>query len=185
MGCEVCAGMDVLAWVVAGPAVAGSLVLAWSGLEKIRDRAPLKEAATSLGAPAALAAIAAIVLPALELGTVVALVVGLPLDVPSALFALLGATFAAAALRSIMTGRVIACACFGASKRTLGWPQLLALPLWLLAAWSVLRLPSTSMTGRLAALACAVMLLTALRAVSALRFGLEARSDRRAFAGGA
>ena len=110
--CEIYIDMNILADVVAGPAVAGSLVLCWSGLEKIRDRAPLKVAATSLGVPASLAAIAAIVLPALELATVVALVAGMPVDLPSALFALLGVTFAAAALRSLMTGRVIACACF-------------------------------------------------------------------------
>jgi len=177
--------MGPSAYLLAGPAVAGSLALGWSGLEKIRNRAPLEAAVTALGMPPASASVAAIVVPALELGTVAVLVAGLPAGLASALFGVLGVTFAFAGLRSLLTGRSIACACFGASQRKLGWPQLIALPLWLFAAWSALHLPSTTMTGRLAALACALVLGTALRAVSALRLGLEARRDRRAFAGGA
>ena len=31
----------------------------------------------------------------------------------------------------------VSCACFGRSDRTLGWPQILQLPLWVAAAWGV------------------------------------------------
>ena len=64
-----------------------------------------------------------------------------------------------------------------------GWPQLAGLPLWLLAAWSVIHMPAFGLRERLGCTAAAIVLLTVGRAFSAVRLGAAARSDRRAFAG--
>jgi hypothetical protein len=176
--------MDAPTAVFALPVAVGCLVLSWAGLEKLRDRAVLATVVAEMGAPRRLAAVAAVVLPAVELGTVLAVLAGLPRYLPSALFALLGAVFAGAGAWSLLTGKAVSCACFGASERRLGWPQLAALPLWLLAAWSVVRMPPVSTTGRLTTAAAAYLVLAIIRAIPALRLGVNARRDRRAFTGG-
>lgn len=165
------------------PVVAGCAVLLWAGLEKARYRAPLSATTAALGVPASLAAAVAVTVPLAELGTVAAVVAGAPSLLDAALFAVLGASFAVAAGWSLLTGRDVTCACFGASGRKLGWPQLAALPLWLLAAWAVLRMPHFSTSERIAALAIGTLVLAAIRAVSAIRGGIDARNDRRAVIG--
>src|SRR5260370_35535792 len=72
---------------------------------------------------------------------------------------MLGLSFAGAAIISKLTGRAVPCACFGASQRKLGWPQLLALPVWLFSAWATLHIPSVSPRERLANLACTIIVL--------------------------
>lgn len=159
-------------------------VLAWAGLEKIR--APFSLAATvrALGAPPRFAAIAAFIVPVAELVTVILVVAGGPAYLPATLFAVLGAAFAAAGLRAIGSRTEIPCACFGISERRLGWPQVAALPLWLLAAWSVIDLPAFGLRARLETSAAAIVALTVIRALSVVRHSAAARRDRRAFAGG-
>lgn len=51
----------------------------------------------------------------------------------------LGLAFAGAGVLALTRGQAIACNCFGgtARDRRLGWPQVLLLPLWLLAAWAI------------------------------------------------
>lgn len=167
------------------PVVVGCLVLSWAGLEKLRGRAPLVAVVAEMGVPRRFALVTTVALLVAELGTVSAVLAGLPSYLPSALFAVLGAVFAGAGAWSLLTGKAVACACFGASERRLGWPQLAALPLWLLAAWSVVRMPPVSTTERLATAAVAFLLLAIARAIPALRLGVNARRDRRAFIGGA
>jgi hypothetical protein len=172
-----------VAEIFALPGVVGCLVLSWAGLEKLRDRAPLASVAAEIGLPRRLADAAAIAVPVVELGTVLAVLAGLSY-LPSALFAVLGVVFAATGAWSLLAGKALSCACFGASERRLGWPQLAALPLWLLVAWSAVRIPPVGITERLAAAAAGLLLLAIIRAIPALRLGAVARSDRRAFMGG-
>jgi hypothetical protein len=159
-------------------------VLAWAGLEKIR--APFSLAATirALGGPPRFAAITALIVPVAELVTVIFVVTGAPAYLPAALFAVLGVAFAAAGLRAIGSRTEIPCACFGVSERRLGWPQVAALPLWLLAVWSVVYMPAFGLRARLETGAAVIVLLTVGRALSVVRHSAAARRDRRAFAGG-
>lgn len=159
-------------------------VVAWAGLEKIR--APFSLAATirALGVPPHFAAIAALIVPIAELVTVIFVVTGAPAYLPATLFAVLGTAFAAAGLRAMGSRTEIPCACFGISERRLGWPQAAALPLWLLAAWSVTNLPAFDLRARLETSAAAIVALTVIRALTVVRHSAAARRDRRAFAGG-
>lgn len=166
------------------PVVLACAVLVWAGLEKIRAPSSLAATIRALGGPSRLATITALVVPIAELVTAVFVVTGAPAYLPAALFAILGTAFAAAGLRATGSRTAIACSCFGVSERRLGWPQLAALPLWLLAGWSVIHMPAFGLRARLEATAAAIVLLTVGRALSAVRYGVAARRDRRAFAGG-
>jgi hypothetical protein len=175
--------MSALAVASTVVVVAGTAVLTWSGLEKIRNRDPLRSTATGLGLPPALSAVAATVTPCVELGTVAAVVAGAPRYLSAALFVALGLTFASSAAWSMATGRVVACACFGAATRKLGWSQLAALPLWLLAGWMVTRLPASGFGERASIFAVGTLVLAAARAVSAIRLWRQGRADRWAAVG--
>ncbi len=164
--------------------LAASAVLIWSGLEKLRNPSPLAVTLSQLGMPPYPARVVAVLVPVCELGTVACLVAGVSSYVPAFLLAMLGLSFAAAAIISKLTGQAVPCACFGASQRKLGWPQLLALPLWLFSAWATLHIPSVDPRERLVGLACTIVVLTGLRAGPVLRQAAHARSDRRAFVGG-
>jgi hypothetical protein len=165
------------------PVAISCAVLSWAGLEKARNRAPLSAAVAGLGVPRALTAVVAVTIPLAELGTVVAVVADAPSRLVAGLFAGLGTGFAMAAGWSMLTGRDVSCTCFGSSGRRLGWPQLAALPLWLLAAWAATLMRHTSGQERVAALACGMAALAAIRSVPAIRGGIDARNDRRAVAG--
>lgn len=175
--------MPVLALASTMVVVAGTAVLTWSGLEKLRDRSPLTSTAAGLGLPPGLAAIAATVVPGAELGTVATVVAGAPRYLSAGLFVALGITFASSAVWSMVTGRVVACACFGASARKLGWFQVGTLPLWLLAGWAMTQLPSSSLGERAGIFAGGTLVLAVARAVPAIRLGIESRADRWAAGG--
>jgi Methylamine utilisation protein MauE len=171
-------------WLSAALVVAGCAVLTWAGLEKARDRQPLASTARALGLPSGVATSGATIVPLVELGTVLAVLAGAPPAVPFVLFVALGVGFAGAAAWSMATRRNVACACFGASERRLGWPQLVSLPLWLAAAWSTTALPHTGARQRLEIFCTGMLILTAARAVQVIRRGIGARGDRRAMVGG-
>lgn len=176
--------MPIPPGVFVGLVVAAGGVVMWSGLEKARNRSPLTSTVVGLGAPRRLAAVIGVTVPCIELATVLSVVVGVTPYLSGALFVALGTSFAAAAAWSMVTRRRVACACFGAVGGRLGWHQFAALPLWLVAGWASVHLPATTPTQRLGALAAGMLVLTAARAVPALRQGLRARSDRYAVAGG-
>ena len=171
------------AWVPTFLVVIACAVLMWAGLEKIRSPSSLAASIQALGGPPRFATIAAVIVPVAELATVTFVVAGVSPYLPAALFAVLGVAFATAGARAMQSRAEVACACFGTSERRLGWPQLAGLPLWLLAAWSVIHMPAFGLRERLGCAAAAIVLLTAGRAFSAVRLGAAARSDRRAFAG--
>jgi hypothetical protein len=175
--------MPLAGVVTAAPVVAGCAVLLWSGLEKVRDRSPLAATVAGLGARPGLAAVAAVVVPVGELGTVTAVVAGAPSYVPALLFIALGGSFAAAAAWAMSTGRVVACACFGTPDRKLGWLQLAALPLWAIAGWAALELPRFTFRERAGSFAAGALVLAAVRAIPVMRASIDARGDRRAVAG--
>lgn len=170
--------------IFAVPVTAGCLVLAWAGLEKARDRKPLTGVIAEMGIPQQFAGFATAALVIAELATVLIVIAGVPAYFSALLLALLGLCYAGAGAWSLLSGKDVSCACFGAAERRLGWRQLAALPLWLLASWSVTRMPAGRMTDRLAIAAAAFVLLTILRAIPALRRSAAARQDRRAFLGG-
>ncbi len=145
--------------------LAASAVLIWSGLEKLRNPSPLAATLSQLGMPRYPARIVAVLVPFCELGTVTCLVARASSYVTAFLLAMLGLSFTAAAIISKLTGKAVPCACFGASQRKLGWPQMLALPLWLFSAWATLHIiPSVSPRERLVSLACTIVVLSGLRA---------------------
>jgi hypothetical protein len=171
------------AWAATLLVVAGTAALTWAGLEKARDRAPLAATLAALGLPRRLATPGAIAVPAVELGTVLCVVLAAPVPIAAVLFAGLGIGFAAAGVRALTAKRVITCACFGSSERRLGWFQVVTLPLWLLTAWASAELPASMLQLRIATFASAMLLLAVVRAIPALRRGVAARADRRALAG--
>jgi hypothetical protein len=175
--------MSALAVASAVVVIAGTAVLTWSGLEKIRNPQPLRSTAAGLGLPPGLAAIAATLTPCVELGTVAAVVAGAPRYLSAALFVALGLVFASSAAWSMATGRVVACACFGAATRKLGWSHVAALPLWLLAGWMVTRLPASGFVERASIFAIGTLVLAAARAVPAIRLRRQGRADRWAAVG--
>ena len=165
-------------------AIGASAVLIWSGLAKIRAPSPLAGTLSELGIPLESARAIAVFVPLCEIATVAFLVAGAPSYIVAFLLAVLGVSFAIAAFLSKLTGKAVRCACFGASERNLGWPQLLALPLWLFSAWAVLHIPRTSLNERLVAFVCTILILAGLQARRVLLQAASARSDRRAFVGG-
>jgi hypothetical protein len=173
----------VAAWAATLLVLAGCAVLAWAGLEKIRDRAPLAATVTALGVPARWAPGLAIAVPVAELGAVLGVVLGAPAWVSAAWFAVLGVAFAAAGVRAATMDRTIACACFGNSERRLGSAQVVTLPLWLVAGWACTALPASTLDTRIEIFAAGMLVLAVARAVPALRRGVAARADRRAVVG--
>jgi hypothetical protein len=165
-------------------AIVASGVLFWAGLEKIRDRAPLTATLGGLGVPERLADVSARLVPVAELATVALVVADMSRLASGVMFALLGGGFAIAALWSVVSGRQVACACFGSAGHDLGWTQLAALPLWLFAAWAAGHLPNFSGQERVEAFACGATVLTAAMGVAALRLGLTVRAERHARAEG-
>lgn len=115
-------------------AVAGVLVT--SAAAKLRSPAAFRAVLHQLGmVPTRLWWLAAC---AAELFTAVAATIPADPVVPGASVAVLGLVFAAAGLRGTLLGGSVRCACFGTGYAgRLGWPQMAALPLWLLAAWSM------------------------------------------------
>ncbi len=66
-----------------------------------------------------------------------------------------------AGLVGILSDEKLPCACFGGPERSLGYLQVLQLPLWVLAAWAVARTPtvvSSDMGERTAMLALCLLL---------------------------
>jgi hypothetical protein len=171
-------------WMAATLVVVACAVLTWAGLEKARDRRPLASTMRALGFPSGIATAAATIVPLAELGTVLAVLAGTPPAVPLVLFVALGVGLAGVATWSLATRRNVACACFGASERPLGWRQLVALPLWLAAGWSTTALPHSGVRQRLAIFCTGMLIFIAARAVQAIRRGIGARGDRRAMVGG-
>lgn len=166
------------------PVVIACAVLLWAGLEKIRAPSSLAVTIRALGGPPRFAAITAFIVPIAELVTVILVITGAPAYLPAGLFVVLGVAFAAAGLRAIGSRTAIPCACFGVSEHRLGWRQVAALPLWLLAAWSVIHMPTFGLRARLETSVVAIVLLTIALALPVVRHSVAARRDRRAFAGG-
>lgn len=176
--------MHIPSGVFAVPVTTGCIVLLWSGLEKVRNSSALAETISELGIPSRISGTSARLVAVTELATVAAMVAGVPSVVPSLLFIVLGSGFAATAAWSLLTGRKVSCACFGSSHGRLGWPQVAAYPMWLVTGWATVRLPGSTFRERIAALVCAMLVLTALRAIPAIRRAGELRTIRRALAGG-
>lgn len=136
--------MDIADAFFAIPVAICGLLLLWAGLGKLNNPAPLANVIARLGVAHRFAGTASIGLVVVELATVLVIVSGISASLSSALLAILGLLYAGAGAWNLLSGKDLACACFGASERQLGWPQLALLPVWLFAAWSATRLPEGS-----------------------------------------
>ncbi len=117
-------------------AVAG--VLLWAGLEKLRSGAAFAETLAALGFGLRLGMIIRLVVPAAEVAVATGLLLTPASIWPRLGVAVLAMTFAMAGAIGLRRNERIACSCFGATgSETLGWRQLVLLPIWLLAAFMV------------------------------------------------
>ena len=132
-----------------------------------------------------------------EFGLAAAAVLGRSRVAASALL-LFAVGLSVAGLIGVLAGRELPCACFGKSERALGYPHMLQLPLWMVAAWGVARdaslfggaaalEQSLAMFASCAALVAAVQVVRLGRAVypMARRRRLRARETNLSMAAGA
>lgn len=159
-------------------------VLLWSALDKLGNRSDLARTLAALTGHTTLANALAPAVPCLEFVAVLLIVFRAPSVVSATLLAFLGTTFALAGAWALRTHQVLPCACFGARHGQLGWRQIGALPLWLLAAAGTLTIESFAVRDRALALSAISVALCVVRAASAYRGWAGARGDRRALVGG-
>jgi hypothetical protein len=160
-----------------------SAVLLWAGLEKLRAGPEFGETLTALGVPAPLVRV---LQPAVPLGEVLA-AAGLVVT-PSALWPrlsvlVLAVGFAAAGIVGLQADEPVRCSCFGAgTHRTLGWYQLAALPVWLLAVGGVaVARPNWSVQAGVRDLAGLILAMGLVRAMTLVRLRRTTEADRLAF----
>jgi hypothetical protein len=111
-----------------------ALLLLWAALSKtFTGPGPMRSTLSTLGFPGATSAGLAYILPATEV-IAAFVVVAAPGLAASVTTSALGVMFAAAGGIALLRGVTVKCACFGSSQAHLGRRQLVALPLWLLAA---------------------------------------------------
>lgn len=117
-------------------ALAMALVLAFSAAQKAVVGQTVRPVLQELGFPRSVSKTLSYLLVLLEVATVVSLV-ALPRWLPTYMLVLmLAGSFSIAGLLALTSKRDIRCGCFGISSRSkLGWKQVLALPLWVLAGW--------------------------------------------------
>ncbi len=130
-----------------------------------------------------------------EMGLAAATVVGRSPATAVAL-ALFAIGLAGAGVIGVMSDGKLPCACFGASDRSLGYPHILQLPLWLVTAWAVTGDPALFGTGAgleqgLAMLAVCAIASTAFHVAKMwhavypiVRQGRRGTADRAAFQAG-
>ena len=139
--------------------LAGALVLFYSGSSKVLRPTDLFTTLTQLGIPPRLARSAAFGLGLTEIVTAV-LVLTPPARLSAALLVALGISFAGAGLVALLRHLDLECHCFGRrSSSTLGWPQLVALPLWLGLAYLAGSAPQQSWEAHLVFLNLGALLL--------------------------
>lgn len=157
-------------------------VLLWSGLEKWRSRSRFEATLRDLQVPTVARRFLVYTIPGAEIlvGGVLLLAPGFRwsgLGVGS-----LGLIFAVAGALALRIGTPIACSCFGATGHgTLGWRQIVFLPVWMGGATVLLSLDhSWGFRIGLQYLAALTLLLSAFRAPGLARVLRSAARDRRA-----
>lgn len=171
--------MDV-AGVVAQVAVAAVLLLA--GLSKVRGRGRLRDTLEALGIGRVLGGPAAAAVVAAELAAAAGLLLAPTQRWPRAMVVLLAVAFALAGIAAMAGGQRIACNCLGSTGRgTLGWHQVVLLPLWLLLVSLTWRHPPAwSAADGILILSGLVLSLACWQAVGLAAASRRLRGDRRA-----
>jgi Methylamine utilisation protein MauE len=171
--------MDVLALLVACT-VAGILIIA--GVEKLRARAIFDETLSRLGLTGRFRDVSRFGVPIMELAVSAGLLLA-----PASVWPVLGAgalsvIFAVAGMLALRTRQPVPCTCLGvAGNGTLGWRQILFLPLWVCGLVTLWRLePHWSFDEGMQYLAGLIVLLCMTRAVPVVRAWRSASGTRNA-----
>jgi hypothetical protein len=157
-------------------------VLIWAGLEKLRSPGSLLATLDALGLGGAPGRILAVGVPAAEVVTAVGLLL-LPGAIwPRVGVAVLAVMFAVAGGLALRRDEPVSCACFGATGgASLGWRQILLLPVWLIATVALHRNhPDWAPVTGLEYLAGLTVLGVTLRSVLVVRAWRAAVGNRRA-----
>lgn len=157
-------------------------ILLWAALEKARAQRNLRSTLAALGFGHGPARLLAPVVPAVELITGIGLLLAPGAGWPRLFVVGLGSTFAVAGGLALWNGRQISCSCLGSTGGgLLGWSQIILLPGWLAATYTLHQLdPDWSATRGLQYLAGLMVLLGALRAIPVVREWRTATGNRRA-----
>jgi hypothetical protein len=125
---------------------AAALLLLYAGAQKLSAPRSFRQTLVALRVP--MAAVVAVVVPAVEIMTSVGLTAA-PGSIGTAiLVAALGSAFGMAGVVALRRGETIRCACFGGSgESTLGLRQVWAAPLWLGVAAASLLTPHGAGAG--------------------------------------
>lgn len=134
-----------------------------------------------LGVPRLFERVAAIGLPAAELGASALITLRVVWPAGPILVALLGTLFGVAGAVAARSGRQIPCACFGSSSQTLGWRHVALIPFWWLSAFVMFISSWSSRTGVIL-LSGALLATMSLRTVEAMTGSRSSRGDRLAIA---
>ncbi|WP_327662661.1 MULTISPECIES: MauE/DoxX family redox-associated membrane protein [unclassified Streptomyces] len=159
--------------------VAGVLIV--SAAAKMRSPTMFRSVLRELGVPATRTGWAAMCAGELFIAGLVLL----PVDsmIPAVATAALGVLFAAAGLYVLRSSHAVQCACFGAgSTKQLGRPQLIALPMWLLAALAITRWQPSGQSESTALAAVVLVVVLAVHLVPLVRAVRSAQGDRIAVA---
>jgi hypothetical protein len=136
-----------------------------------------------LGARSHAAIIAATVV-ALELAVPLSAVVGFNKG-GAMLVVVLGTSFAAVGASAAVRRLEVPCHCFGSrSTRLLGWRQVALLPIWVLGAYSLAEMPTSSGARRLDVAVIVGFALIVPQSIACARHFRRARADRHAYLGG-
>jgi hypothetical protein len=164
--------------VVAVFALSG--VLLWAGMEKLRDGAGFDRTLAAIGVPAALRPAVRFAVPAAELVVGASLVLAPGQAWPRVGALLLAAAFAVAGGLGLLAAEDVTCSCFGATGGgKLGWAQLAALPVWVLAVLGAAALERPwSWPDGVQYLAALIVALCVLRSVPLLREWRVATGNR-------
>lgn len=158
--------------------VAAATVLAVAAAAKLGAPRGLRATLAELGVPGA--EVVRWLVPAAELAVAVALVSAPAAPATRATVLAVGLAFAGAGARALVRGARVTCACFGGGRGApLGVRQLVALPVWALAALLPAR-AATPLAGSegLVVLAGAVVAVAAARAVVVSGWAREGRAFR-------
>lgn len=158
-------------------------ILLWAGLEKIRAGQEFAGTLAALGVPAVLVRVLKPAVPLAEVLAAVGLVVTPSAPWPRLTVLILAMSFAGAGISGLRADEPVRCSCFGtATRRTLGWFQLAALPAWLLAVGGVaVTGPSWSVHEGIRDLVGLILALGAVRATTIVRLRRMTEADRLAF----
>lgn len=157
-------------------------VLLWAGLEKLRTPRAFRGTLAELLPGWSVSAVSCLV-PVAELMVGSGLLLAANATWPVLGVVLLGILFASAGVAALLRGKRVTCSCFGAGAHTLGWREIVILPVWLVAAYLFERTePAWTTSDGIQYLAALVVILALIRAGMVTRLWYTAIGNRNAIA---